>query len=190
MRADGATIWVLARGTGTHGDDGTVVRLIGTNVDVTERKRLEATHRDLREQLIHAEKLKSLGVLAGGIAHDFNNLLTTVLGNADLALDKLPEDAPARKSIQRIDAAVRRGAELTQQLLAYSGKGAFVVKPIDLSRMVGELGGLLGVSISKKAIVHESISKSTTHLKSLRTNLIKFLKRKIFLDVFIIFPLT
>ena len=158
MRDDGSTIWVLARGPGVHGDDGTVVRLIGTDVDVTDRKRLEATHRDLREQLIHAEKLKSLGVLAGGIAHDFNNLLTTVLGNADLALDQLPEDSPVRKSIQRIDTAVRRGAELTQQLLAYSGKGAFVIKPVDLSRMVGELGGLLGVSTSKKAIVHYELA--------------------------------
>ena len=57
--------------------------------DATEEKRLEQEKRRIEEQMLHVQKLESLGVLAGGIAHDFNNILTVVLGNADLALMRL-----------------------------------------------------------------------------------------------------
>ncbi|MFH1574644.1 MAG: response regulator [Acidobacteriota bacterium] len=89
--------------------------------------------------------------MAGGIAHDFNNLLMAVLGNADLALDELPPMAPARCKLEEIQRACKRAAELARQMLAYSGRGHFVVEPIDAEALVAEMAHLLDVSISKKA---------------------------------------
>jgi two-component system cell cycle sensor histidine kinase/response regulator CckA len=119
-------------------------------VDITERRRAEESRKKLEGQIQHAQKLESLGVLAGGIAHDFNNLLVSILGHSGLALMDLAPEAPARATVQMIETAAMRAAELTKQLLAYSGKGKFVIQPINLARLVQEMSHLLGVSISKK----------------------------------------
>lgn len=111
--------------------------------DITERRRLEA-------QVQHAQKLESLGILAGGIAHDFNNLLVSILGHADLAQRRLPADSPGRANLFQIEQAARRAADLTRQMLAYSGRGTFLVQPLNLSQLVEEMGHLLEVAISKK----------------------------------------
>ncbi len=118
--------------------------------DVTDLKRVEQERRRLETQMQHAQKLESLGVLAGGIAHDFNNLLVGVLGNAGLALMELPPESPARQSIEQIQIAARRAAELCKQMLAYSGKGRFVIQPLNLSSLVREMGHLLQAVIPKK----------------------------------------
>ena len=135
------------------GDDGKAAALLGVATDITERKRAEEDRRQLVLQMQHAQKLESLGVLAGGIAHDFNNLLMGMIGNAGLALSEMKgEDAP-RKRVESISTAARRAAELTSQLLAYSGKGQFIVAPVDVTGIVEEMGSLLDTVLSKKARV-------------------------------------
>ena len=124
--------------------------VLGTVRDITERLLHDEERLDLERQMQHAQKLESLGVLAGGIAHDFNNLLMAILGNADLALGELSPMSPARDNLREIESASRRAAELARQMLAYSGKGRFVVEPIALSELVQEIAHLLEVSISKK----------------------------------------
>jgi PAS domain S-box-containing protein len=99
----------------------------------------------------HVQKLESIGVLAGGIAHDFNNLLHVVLGNADIALSRLPGRSPAREPLEEVVRATIRAADLTRQMLAYSGKGAFVVRHLDLANEVREMATLLRTAISKQA---------------------------------------
>ena len=116
------------------------------------RQREEEARLALEKQIQQAQKLESLGVLAGGIAHDFNNILTGVLGNASLAMAQLPPDSPVREDIEQVEKAARWAAELTQQMLAYSGRGRFVVEPLDLARVVGEMAPLLDSAISKKAV--------------------------------------
>jgi signal transduction histidine kinase len=116
-----------------------------------ERVQAENERRKLERQIQHAEKLKSLGVLAGGIAHDFNNLLTGILGNANLALSKMPDDSPALLHLRRIENATKRAENLTRQMLAYSGKGTFVIVPLDLNGLVQEMSELLSTAISKTA---------------------------------------
>ncbi len=108
--------------------------------DITERKQLE-------EQLRHTQKLESLGVLAGGVAHDFNNLLTGILGNASLALETVSSHHPARGLLRDVMEASERAAHLTRQLLAYAGKGRFVIEPVDVSRLVREIANLIRTSI-------------------------------------------
>ena len=115
-----------------------------------ERKRAEEERQSLQAQVQQAQKLESLGVLTGGIAHDFNNLLMAILGNADLAIQDLPEVSPVRLFIEEIDKASRRAADLCRQMLAYSGHGRFVVKSIDVNELVEEMAYLLKTSISKK----------------------------------------
>ena len=118
--------------------------------DITDEKRLADENRQIEAQMRHVQKLESLGVLAGGIAHDFNNILLAILGNADLALLRLPPGSAARRNLQQIEKAAQRAAELAQQMLAYSGKGQFVVQTLDVNAMITEMHHILGVSISKK----------------------------------------
>ncbi len=112
-------------------------------IDITGRKRAE-------EALRQSQKLESLGILAGGIAHDFNNLLVVMLGQNSLALVLLPEDSLARPHIQKAVSAAERAADLTQQLLAYSGQGQFLVAPIDLNALIQENLHLLDVALPKE----------------------------------------
>jgi PAS domain S-box-containing protein len=119
---------------------GKVVRIAGVCRDMTESRRAE-------ERLRDAQKLESLGVLAGGIAHDFNNLLTAILGNLGLARESPGDSQPY---LERIQATVLRASDLTRQLLAYSGRGRFVIMPHDLNLVVQEITQLLGMTIPKK----------------------------------------
>ncbi|MCX7016947.1 MAG: PAS domain S-box protein, partial [Candidatus Sumerlaeota bacterium] len=121
--------------------------------DITARRRAEEERRKLEAQMQHVQKLESLGVLAGGIAHDFNNLLTGILGNADLALSDLSPVSPVREHLEEIEHASRRAADLCRQMLAYSGKGRFLLQTLDVSELVEEMQHMLEVSISKKAVL-------------------------------------
>jgi len=119
--------------------------------DVTERVKAEQVKLELERQLLHADKLKSLGVLAGGIAHDFNNYLAAIGGNLELAMMDLTPQSPVHAQLKAASAATHRAADLTRQVLAFSGRGRFVLSEIDLSDLVGEMAELLDASISKKA---------------------------------------
>jgi PAS domain S-box-containing protein len=110
--------------------------------DITRQRQLE-------EQLRHTKKLESLGVLAGGVAHDFNNLLTGILGNASLALETVAANNPVRGMLRDILSASEHASHLTRQLLAYAGKGRFVVEPVNLSALVREISHLIQTSIPK-----------------------------------------
>ena len=144
--------WILNRGKASVYDpNGKPLRALGTHLDVTARREAEEERRRLEKQVQHAQKLESLGVLAGGIAHDFNNLLVGILGNADLALFDLPPGDARRRHLDPIVVSAQRAAELCKQMLAYSGRGHFVVQPVDLSAIVREMSDLLSVSVSKKA---------------------------------------
>lgn len=111
------------------------------------RREAEASEAGAR----HVQKLESIGVLAGGIAHDFNNLLHVVLGNADLARLHLPGDSMASEHLDEVVRATLRAAELTQQLLAYSGRCAVETRQLDLSCEVREMATLLRTAISRQA---------------------------------------
>jgi len=119
--------------------------------EMIERELAEEERQKVQVKLLHAQKLESLGVLSGGVAHDFNNLLVGILGNAGLALQELPDDSPVRQTIRDIETSALRAAELTRQLLAYAGKGQFVVQPVQVAQLVEEMGHLLGSAVHKAA---------------------------------------
>jgi PAS domain S-box-containing protein len=127
--------------------------------DISEERRLTSERKRIEDQMLHAQKLESLGVLAGGIAHDFNNILTAIIGNADLALMRINKESPAVDNLHRIEQAAFRAADLAKQMLAYSGKGKFLVDSIDLNRLLEEMLQMLEVSISKKAMLRINLHK-------------------------------
>ncbi|MBJ6726351.1 LytS/YhcK type 5TM receptor domain-containing protein [Geomesophilobacter sediminis] len=130
-----------------------------TTRDITERKRILEERLKLEQQLLHAQKLESLGVLAGGIAHDFNNLLTSIIGNADLALMRINPESPAIDNLHSIEKASARAADLARQMLAYSGKGKFVISNHDVNDLLEEMLHILQVSISKKAVLRLNLTR-------------------------------
>ena len=122
-------------------------QVIITEIAEEERRKLEA-------QVQQSQRLESLGVLAGGIAHDFNNLLTSIVGNVGLAQADLPVESPVQESLKEIENASHSAAELCRQMLAYSGRGRFIMEQLNLSRLTQELIHLLQASISKKAMLN------------------------------------
>ena len=151
-RKDGTDLWTIMSTNPLYDKAGHYIGSLAMVSDISQRKRVEQERRDMEAQLRHTQKLESMGVLAGGIAHDFNNLLTGIIGNAGLALEDAG-DASVRESISEIDTAARRASGLCQQLLAYSGRGKYVVESVDLNSLVKEMGELIGVSTSKKAAI-------------------------------------
>ena len=146
---DGRERTMNLRGLVEPDEEGSPLRVVGVVQDVTERVEVEAARRQLEAQMQEAQRLESLGVLAGGIAHDFNNLLVGILGNAGLAALELPPGSPTRLLIDQIEIAARRAAELTKQMLAYSGRGQFVVRLLDMREVVRDTATLLESAISK-----------------------------------------
>jgi signal transduction histidine kinase/CheY-like chemotaxis protein len=138
---------------------GNIVSYVSVERDLTDRLALEA-------KVQQAQKQESLGVLAGGIAHDFNNLMMGIIGNAELALMDLPPKAPGRSYVKRIETAAGQVAELTNQMLAYSGKGRYVVEPIDLNRLVEEMMYLLQTVISKNATLQFYLAQDLPALEA------------------------
>jgi len=130
---------------------GRISGVLGIALDLTERQQAEDARIALERKLLETQKLESLGVLAGGIAHDFNNLLMSVIGNASLAAGDLPADSPARRAIEQIELAARRGSDLTRQMLAYAGQGTVAIEAVDVNSVVDEMKDLLRVSMAKGA---------------------------------------
>ncbi len=110
--------------------------ILGICWDVSESVRLT-------ERLSNTQKLESLELLAGGVAHDFNNLLTTILGNTGLCIGEASANGPLTNWLKEIEMAALNAADLTRQLLAYSGKGRFVVRDLDLVALVQDTAALL-----------------------------------------------
>ena len=160
FRADGVERHMLLSAMLVRDGNGVPVRIVGTQVDVTDQVRSDEERARVESQMQQAQKLESLGVLAGGIAHDFNNLLVGILGNASLALLDLEPGAEARQSISAIEQSAQRAAELTRQLLAYAGKGRYVVETADATAVISEMTSLMRAAISRNASLQMDLATS------------------------------
>ncbi len=108
-----------------------------------ERLRMERERQVLQGQLLQAQKMESIGILAGGVAHDFNNLLSTIIGYGQMLLRRLDPDSPFRAEIEAINTAGRRAAQLTRQLLAFSRKQVLEIQRIDVNAVIGGVAKML-----------------------------------------------
>jgi signal transduction histidine kinase/ActR/RegA family two-component response regulator len=153
VRKDGTLIWVA-----------NLVRLVewegqiagqGTLLDITARKRAEATQQQVSAQLRQAQKMEAIGTLAGGIAHDFNNILGTILIYTELALKEVPPDSLARTRMQGVLAAGHRAKDLVQQILAFSHQSDQQRQPVQLHHLVQDALRLIRALLPSTIAIHQ-----------------------------------
>jgi two-component system cell cycle sensor histidine kinase/response regulator CckA len=121
---------------------------------VLERRFAEQERAELEEQLLHAQKMEAIGTLAGGVAHDFNNLLTSMLGQTFLLKNRTSPHSPIWESLDIIESAGYRAAELTRQLLGFARKGKMRNVSIDIGDMINDVVALLSHTIDKRISIH------------------------------------
>ncbi|MCH2172613.1 PAS domain S-box protein [Myxococcota bacterium] len=149
---NGKWIWLESNLIHYKGRSGEV-RILAVTRDITETLRAARERLELEERIEQAQRLESLGVMAGGIAHDFNNLLTPILGGAGLAMMDLTEDDPIRARLEKIQLAAQRAAALTEQMLAYAGAEELEMAPLNVTRLIGDVGQLLESAISGRTVL-------------------------------------
>jgi signal transduction histidine kinase len=125
--------------------------IITTARDITEREELEA-------QLRQAQKMEVLGQLTGGVAHDFNNLLTAITGNLELLEGRVKTDLKAARMVRSAQRAAERGAQLTEQLLAFSRRQHLHPQPVDINVVIHGMSDLLGRTIGPNIGVHTALA--------------------------------
>ena len=131
--------------------DKTFIGTYGVARDITDRKRLEA-------QLLQAQKMEAIGTLAGGIAHDFNNLLMGIQGHASLMFLDIDPEHPHFEHLRGIEDMVKRGADLTKQLLGFARGGKYEVRPTDLNALI-EKGSEMFGRTKKEIRIHRRFQK-------------------------------
>ena len=141
VQRSGAPIQVSLTVSPIHSPSGELTGISYIARDITERRSFE-------KRLLERQKLESLGIMAGGLAHDFNNLLTNIMGNASLVHDKLT-DASLRERLESVLRAGDHAALLIRQLLAFAGKGAFVLAKLDISRQIEEMRPLIRTALKR-----------------------------------------
>jgi PAS domain S-box-containing protein len=151
-RTDGEVRNLVSSSEITLGDDGSPERIFGAIQDITDVRRAQ-------QELFASQKLESIGTLASGIAHDFNNLLGGILAQAELALTELEAGAHPVQALNDIRATATRGAEIVQQLMAYTGKESEAIGLVDVSRTVSEMLELLRISVSKHVAIQTDLAQ-------------------------------
>jgi len=176
---EGGAGWFLTSKVPLRDAEGQVIGLVGISRDITAEKQAAEERLRLQRKLEETQKLESLGVLAGGVAHDFNNLLTGILGNASLVKMLLPPASSMAACVDEIEKASLRAADLCKQMLAYAGKGRFVIKRIDLSALIEDSAQLLRLSVGKTALLKfelaphlPAVSADATQIQQILMNLV------------------
>jgi signal transduction histidine kinase len=126
--------------------------------EIDDRKSIETERNRLESQIRQSQKLESLGMLAGGVAEDIQQLYSAILDSADQALEELGARSAARESVLRIVSAARQAAELSRQMLVYSGKGEFSLEPTRLNRFIGDTRPVIAAAVSKRGTVQYNLS--------------------------------
>jgi PAS domain S-box-containing protein len=135
-KKDGSISWVEINLSFLRDKDQKAIGILAVNRDITERKKADEEKESLQAQLMQAQKMESVGRLAGGVAHDFNNMLSVILGNAELAMLKLPKSDPVITDLNLIIDSANRSANLTRQLLAFARKQTIAPIVLDLNEII------------------------------------------------------
>lgn len=149
--------WFLNRGSVIQ-RDGKPVKIIGTEMDITQRKRSSLERRNLENQLLQSQKMESLGTLAGGIAHDFNNILASIMGYTDISLEIVGRKGVVGKNLDQVLKACRRAKELVEQILLFSRRSEYQFQPIKMNSLIPECLKFLKASIPAGIEVESNIN--------------------------------
>ena len=142
LRKDGSRFWASVVIDPIRDDAGKLIGFVKITRDITERKRAQEALEQAREALFQAQKMEALGQLTGGVAHDFNNLLMAVLGSLELLRKRLPDDPRSHRLLDNAAAGAKRGAALTQRMLAFARKQELSLAPVDVAALVRGMTGL------------------------------------------------
>jgi len=161
---DGSWKWIYDRGKAIKDSTGKVVRMAGSEIDITERKLAEKNILEMERKLLQTEKLESLGILAGGIAHDFNNILSIILGHCTLMDEDIDAGLDVKTHVNLIEKAANRAADLCWQMLTYSGNTAMIQALVSLRSIVAETVELLQPSIKESVTIELDLFKDTQEI--------------------------
>ncbi len=188
-RRDGAHRWHLVRAVPVHDADGQLMRWVGTNTDIEDRKateaalanlnttleeRVEQRNRELEEvsaTLRQSQKMEAIGNLAGGVAHDFNNLLQAITGSLQLAMRSLDPESSAAQRIEQAMRSVDRGATLASQLLAFGRRQPLEPKAINLGRLLHEMDHIMRSAVGEGIDVEMHVAEGLWNTLIDSTNL-------------------
>lgn len=153
-KKDGKSVDVIVAGSPIR-IGGELCGFVAVYTDISELKEAERAKAKIQAQLIQAQKMEAIGILAGGIAHDFNNLMTAILGCADMAMMELNEKDSVYKDLKEIRVSAERAADLTRQLLLFSRKQPMKFRSVNLNAVIQDLLSML------RRLIGENIQIST-----------------------------
>ena len=151
VRKDGTRFWSHVVIDPIRDDDGKLLGFAKITRDMTERKQAQESLERAREALFQSQKMDAVGQLTGGVAHDFNNLLMAILGSLELLKKRMPADPNLLRLLDNAMLGARRGATLTQRMLAFARRQELDVQPLELPRLVANMRDLLASSLGPSA---------------------------------------
>ncbi len=166
IRKDGSRFWANVIIDAIHSDDGTIIGFAKITRDITEKRQAQQALEQAQQELFQAQKMEAVGQLTGGIAHDFNNLLTAILGSLQIARKKA---ASLPEVVNLVDNAIlgaKRGASLTQRLLAFSRKQDLKLEPVRVPVLVSDMADLLQRSIGPEVEIGTTFPLNLPLIKS------------------------
>jgi PAS domain S-box-containing protein len=147
VRKDGSLFWASVVIDAIKDEEGRLVGFAKITRDVTERRNAQLELQRAHEQLGQSQKMEALGKLTGGVAHDFNNLLMVVSGQAQLLKNRVGDDARALRALDAIEAAAKRGEDLTRHLLSFARRQRLQPTAVSLTERLPALKELISASL-------------------------------------------
>ncbi len=147
---DQSVLWVENHSRTVRDQDGTILYVEGSLIDINERKKME-------NQFQLAQRMEAIGTLAGGLAHDFNNLMMGMLGNVSIMMLDTEITSPHYEKLKKVEQLIQSGSQLTSQLLGYARKGTFALNILDLNKIVEDSVQILGRT-RKEIAIHVDLS--------------------------------
>ncbi len=147
------------------GHEESLRNVLVTFLDITDKTLAEQKQKKLEKQLLQSQKMEAIGTMAGGIAHDFNNMLAIIIGNADMALDDVPEGSPSKYNINQIIEASERVKALVRQILTFSRKADQKLLPANLCPIIKDSLKLLRSTTPATISIVQNLCKESKESK-------------------------
>lgn len=163
---DGEYRYIICRADLVKDKHGKRLRLVGSHIDITERRNQEEAKQLFENHLLETQKIESIGTMAGGMAHNLNNMLTSIMGNASLIKEESQLSSMSMVCIQNLEKSALKAAQLCQKMLSFSGKGNFKVQEVDVTRTVLDTLGLIEISMPRTATIDLNLSDTLPSIKA------------------------